>query len=143
MGANRLLRDQDRQVRQLRLRVTTDNFMRVIGQPETERLLDDLGIAVANPRDIFEVLDADASGSVDLNELTTGFMKLRGPADKGDAVASLLKMDTVLKAIRSVESRLSAVQSAGYASERSERENAAAASKIRTESDAEGTPRSE
>merc|ERR1712014_401987 len=100
---------EDRDARQLQLQVTTDQFLRVIGQPETERLLDNLGIAVANPREIFEVLDADGSGYVDVNELTTGFMKLRGPADKGDAIACLLKLDNVNRSIRGVESRVVSV----------------------------------
>merc|ERR1712060_524365 len=76
--------------------VTNEIFRRVVAQPDTERLLEDLGIYVSNPDDIFEALDADVSGSLDITELSNGFLKMRGSANKSDAVAMLLKVNTVL-----------------------------------------------
>jgi len=53
-------------------------------------LLDDMDIGTANRADLFHVLDSDMSGSLQLNELIEGLMKLRGPAEKCDVVATLL-----------------------------------------------------
>merc|ERR1711924_155472 len=98
--------------------VTQDCFEQVISNPQVEDLLEELEIAVANPNDIFQVLDADGNGYLDVAELTKGFMKLRGPADKSDAVASSLKLSILMnsakrqeKAVRELRTAMSQMQS--------------------------------
>merc|ERR1719329_1841102 len=59
---------------------------------------------------LFDTLDADGSGSLDLPELVSGIMKLRGAADKGDIVASLLSVRHMQKTLGAFESRVLAGQ---------------------------------
>eukprot|EP00443_Scrippsiella_acuminata_P093923 CAMPEP_0115388612 /NCGR_PEP_ID=MMETSP0271-20121206/9266_1 /TAXON_ID=71861 /ORGANISM="Scrippsiella trochoidea, Strain CCMP3099" /LENGTH=148 /DNA_ID=CAMNT_0002812109 /DNA_START=32 /DNA_END=477 /DNA_ORIENTATION=- len=62
----------------------------LINDPEVERLLDDLDIAMADRSELFDVLDADGDGRLEVQEVTRGLLKLRGSAEKSDMVACLL-----------------------------------------------------
>eukprot|EP00930_Biecheleria_cincta_P036760 TRINITY_DN25191_c0_g1_i1.p1 TRINITY_DN25191_c0_g1~~TRINITY_DN25191_c0_g1_i1.p1 ORF type:complete len:730 (-),score=126.94 TRINITY_DN25191_c0_g1_i1:128-2287(-) len=65
------------------------------------RILENAEIDVHNKASLFEVLDADLSGSVTVKELLNGLMKLRGPVTKSDIIAIRLKVrqliDTLCK----------------------------------------------
>eukprot|EP00929_Paragymnodinium_shiwhaense_P018099 TRINITY_DN12809_c0_g1_i1.p1 TRINITY_DN12809_c0_g1~~TRINITY_DN12809_c0_g1_i1.p1 ORF type:complete len:381 (+),score=81.35 TRINITY_DN12809_c0_g1_i1:363-1505(+) len=72
-------------------KITRAMFVDVVHDPKVKEILDDLDVGAGEDRaELFDVLDADDSGELDLRELVVGLMKLRGGADKSDVVAALL-----------------------------------------------------
>jgi len=72
--------------------ITRETFKDVISAPEAQELLDDMDVNVMDHMSLFDALDADGSGSLDIHELISGIMQLRGAAEKTDVVASVLKL---------------------------------------------------
>merc|ERR1711920_1187242 len=66
-------------------------------------LLEDLEISVQNHNKLFDIIDSNGSGSLDIGELIEGLMKLRGPADKGDIVCASLMVRSTQRHLRKVE----------------------------------------
>eukprot|EP00929_Paragymnodinium_shiwhaense_P099469 TRINITY_DN6111_c1_g1_i1.p1 TRINITY_DN6111_c1_g1~~TRINITY_DN6111_c1_g1_i1.p1 ORF type:complete len:823 (+),score=174.37 TRINITY_DN6111_c1_g1_i1:66-2534(+) len=71
-------------------RISRSMFVEVVQDEEVRLLLDDLDIGAGDRMALFDVIDADGSGELDVRELVVGLLKLRGGADKSDVVASLL-----------------------------------------------------
>lgn len=90
----------------LDVEITRDKFSEVFADQSVSKLLDNLEVAVNDPMDLFDTLDADSSGSIDVSELIRGLMKLRGTAEKSDMVACLLAVRAIQKSITSFEVRL-------------------------------------
>merc|ERR1719444_623078 len=67
-----------------------------------------MDIGTTNRADLFHVLDSDMSGSLQLNELLHGLMKLRGPAEKCDVVATMLAVKHLTPMVEELHSRLAA-----------------------------------
>merc|ERR1712139_16244 len=72
--------------------VTRDMFLAVINDTDVNEALDDLEINCSDRSTLFDVLDADGSGSIDISELIAGLMKLRmgGNDMPVDMIASYL-----------------------------------------------------
>lgn len=70
--------------------INRDEFLSLLDEPALDTLLQQMDIETSNRDELFDVLDADMSGELDLNELIVGLMSLRGPAEKKDIVGSLL-----------------------------------------------------
>merc|ERR1719238_1531489 len=79
--------------------ITRDTFESWLEEPAFLTMLEDLDIGTSNKSELFDVLDCDLSGELEVDEVVSGLMKLRGPSDKCDAVAALL-------AIRHITNRL-------------------------------------
>lgn len=78
--------------------ISREMFQNVIMDPETWELLEDLEIHVSDRSELFDVLDADGSGCLDVSELISGLLKLRsGGADKSDVVAAILGIRSLHK----------------------------------------------
>jgi len=60
--------------------ISKDIFDKVMLSKRVSKLLEDLDINVPNKHDLFDVLDANLSGRVSLEELVAGLLKLRGGA---------------------------------------------------------------
>eukprot|EP00929_Paragymnodinium_shiwhaense_P064366 TRINITY_DN3222_c1_g2_i1.p1 TRINITY_DN3222_c1_g2~~TRINITY_DN3222_c1_g2_i1.p1 ORF type:complete len:797 (-),score=150.81 TRINITY_DN3222_c1_g2_i1:152-2542(-) len=75
-------------------------FVKVIRDEEVKGILDDLDIGSGDRADFFDVIDADGSGQLDVQELVVGLSKLRGGADKSDVVASLLGVRALQRLLR-------------------------------------------
>merc|ERR1719420_1553224 len=82
--------------------ITREGFDAWLEEPAFLNMLEDLDIGTSNKTELFDVLDCDLSGELEVAEVISGLMKLRGPSDKSDAVASLL-------AIRYVTQRVDAL----------------------------------
>lgn len=79
-------------------RISRHMFDVVTQMKDTKWLLDDLEIYVADPVELFDVLDADGSAYIDMTELIDGLLKLRsGGADKSDIVSVILGVRTIQK----------------------------------------------
>eukprot|EP00930_Biecheleria_cincta_P095200 TRINITY_DN87201_c0_g1_i1.p1 TRINITY_DN87201_c0_g1~~TRINITY_DN87201_c0_g1_i1.p1 ORF type:complete len:544 (-),score=66.16 TRINITY_DN87201_c0_g1_i1:56-1687(-) len=67
-------------------------FQRWMDDPDFEELLESADIDTSNKYELFDILDADFGGSLGLEEVVNGLMKLRGPVSKNDIVAIRMKV---------------------------------------------------
>eukprot|EP00927_Polykrikos_kofoidii_P038332 TRINITY_DN3266_c0_g2_i2.p1 TRINITY_DN3266_c0_g2~~TRINITY_DN3266_c0_g2_i2.p1 ORF type:complete len:806 (+),score=128.74 TRINITY_DN3266_c0_g2_i2:285-2702(+) len=88
------------------VKITRKQFEYVITQPEVAALLDELEVTVFDRLELFDVLDADDSGELDVGEMLGGMMKLRGGADKSDIVALLLRVRSLQKFVIDFQEKL-------------------------------------
>jgi len=77
--------------------VTKSMFAQVTETPEVHSLLDKLDIAHEDRLDLFDVLDADGSGTLTLGEITRGLRRLRGQPRRSDVVSNGLLMRSMQK----------------------------------------------
>lgn len=69
--------------------ITKELFLLIIQDQSVQFLMDELDL----PHDranLFEIIDADGSGTLHVTELVQGLLKIRGEVKKSDAVATLL-----------------------------------------------------
>jgi len=69
--------------------ISKDLFLLVIQDPTVQSIMDSLEIP-PDRAELFDVLDADASGGLHIHELVMGMLKVRGDARRSDSVATLL-----------------------------------------------------
>jgi len=86
-----------------RLSVSKSEFQTIFEEKEIKPLLRDLDISVANSSKLFDILDANQDGIVDIGELADGFLSLRGPANKGDIVSISLMVKAIQKSMAQVQ----------------------------------------
>jgi len=70
-------------------------------------LLDDMDIASASRNRLFDVLDSNMSGHLKVKEIISGLMKLRGPAEKCDVIATLLSVKHMMSSVEDLRSAVS------------------------------------
>ncbi|CAJ1340828.1 unnamed protein product [Effrenium voratum] len=95
--------------------ISKELFLLTIQDRTVQSLMDDLDLP-PDRANLFEIIDADGSGTLGLPELVQGMLKIRGEISKSDTVAALL----VAKAVQSMVSshmedsgqQLAALQSA-------------------------------
>lgn len=78
--------------------ITKELFLLVIQDRGVQALMDDLEL----PRDranLFEIIDADGSGTLQVVELVQGLLKIRGEVSKSDTVASYLATKSLQETI--------------------------------------------
>merc|ERR1712087_680811 len=68
------------------IELTPDTFDEMRTYSEFQEILRDLDIADEDQLDLFDTLDVDGGGTIDLEELITGIAKLRGDARRSDIV---------------------------------------------------------
>merc|ERR1712050_451543 len=96
-------------------------------------LLEEMDIGTANKTELFDVLDCDLSGELEVNEVVAGLMKLRGPSEKSDTVAALLGVRYLTTLLREVHDKIcgqSAEQGSG-AEQRVSRKSSKIANTVR------------
>jgi len=96
--------DESDEEEMLRMRVNRETFDSVMMDTTIRQKLQSLDISVTSSYRLFDILDADDSGCIEIGELAEGFMKLRGPADKGDTISCLLTVKALQKTIKEMES---------------------------------------
>jgi len=69
------------------MEITPEVFDKLRSDPKVCTIFDELDIADDDQYNLFETLDVDGSGTVDLHELCDGIMKLRGEACRSDIIA--------------------------------------------------------
>jgi len=72
------------------MEITAEEFEAICEQPSFSDILNELDIAAADHLSLFDTLDVDHGGSVDVDELIAGIKRLRGDARKSDIVAVIL-----------------------------------------------------
>merc|ERR1719157_532532 len=89
------------------VQITPDFFDHLRSFTEFQELLSDLDIADEDQLDLFETLDVDGGGTIDLEELIVGIWKLRGDARRSDIVGvSLMTRSMQLAMTRFEETTL-------------------------------------
>jgi len=96
----------------MQLKVSRQVFEEVMSDPKVVQILEDLEIPVTDHAKLFDIMDSNGSGQLDILEIIEGLMKLRGPADKGDVVCSALMVRSVQRELRRLELELLARHSA-------------------------------
>merc|ERR1712050_717281 len=79
--------------------VTRDVFNTWLMNPDMLNLLEECEIETATKFELFDVLDVDMGGTLGVNELIGGLMRLRGPVSKSDIVAVRLKVRYITELI--------------------------------------------
>jgi len=87
----------------LHLAIAKPDFERAMAGDEAQEMLDELEVSLSNRSKLFDILDSNGNGSLDLSEVVEGIMKLRGPADKGDIVCTSLMLRSLQKNFLSVK----------------------------------------
>lgn len=83
------------------INISKELFLLVIQDKKIQRLMDELDLP-PDRANLFEVIDADGSGTLEMAELLHGLLKIRGEVNKSDTVASYL----ATKAVQNMVSEL-------------------------------------
>merc|ERR1712087_1093493 len=85
------------------IEITPDFFEELRSYTEFQDILRDLDIADEDQLDLFDTLDVDGGGTIDLEELITGIAKLRGGARRSDIVGVGLVVRSLQLAMKDFE----------------------------------------
>lgn len=82
----------------------TEQFWRAfIEERDVRDILSELGLSQDDTTDLFIILDADKSGTLDLEEIVSGILKVRGDAKRSDVVTVGLLVQATHEALRNFE----------------------------------------
>lgn len=81
--------------------ITKELFLMVIQDRRVQGLMDELELP-PDRANLFEIIDADGSGTLQLSELVHGLLKIRGEISKSDVVAGLLATKAVQEKVETV-----------------------------------------
>merc|ERR1712113_65129 len=84
------------------LNITPELFDRLRSFREFQNILNDLDISDEDQLDLFDTLDVDGGGTIDLEEFIVGLSKLRGEARRSDIIG----VNLIVRSIQSMMSRL-------------------------------------
>jgi len=87
----------------LRIQLTPDFFEELRSLNEFQEILRDLDISDEEQLDLFDTLDVDGGGTIDLEELIQGVAKLRGDARRSDIVSVALMVRNLQAGLDSLE----------------------------------------
>lgn len=82
-------------VEALELQITPELFETLRQNDQFSKILTDLDVCEEDWQHLFDTLDADCSGSIDMDELLNGIEFLRGDARRGDVVSVNLKISNM------------------------------------------------
>ena len=86
--------------------ITKDLFLLVIQDRGVQRLMDELDLP-PDRANLFEIIDADGSGTLRISELVQGLLKIRGEISKSDAIAGLLATKAVYSQLEEIRAETS------------------------------------
>lgn len=90
------------------LQITPDFFRLLSTLRGFQALLEELDVSDEDKVDLFDTLDVDGGGTIDLEEMVVGIAKLRGEARRSDVVGVGLVTRSIQADIRRIEERLAA-----------------------------------
>merc|ERR1719277_955080 len=90
----------------MQVHITPEIFDDLLNQPKFQQILRELDIADEEQLDLFDTLDVDGGGTIDLEELVQGIAKLRGDARRSDIVGVALMVRSLQDSIVELEQAL-------------------------------------
>lgn len=87
------------------LAVTKEIFLLALQDSEVQHLMDDLDI-VPNRAHLFDALDANGRGVIQLTDLMHGLLKVRGDAYKSDIIACLMAVRSLQDSVQSMREEI-------------------------------------
>lgn len=81
--------------RAMKMEILPSDFEKLRAEPDFGQILCDLDVSDEDQYWLFDTIDADCSGTIDLGELLNGIAKLRGEARRSDIVALTLRLSSV------------------------------------------------
>jgi len=88
------------------MNISSQVFHVWLSDPQLLDLLDKLDINTSNKAELFDVLDSNQSGALDVRDIASGLMRMRGPPQKSDSVAALLSVRHVVAVVRDIHAKL-------------------------------------
>merc|ERR1712241_729332 len=88
-----------------------DVFEETMMDPEAPKLLEDLDVAEEDRIGLFDVLDADGGGTLQLLEIIRGVLKLRGEPRRSDVVQVGLMLRSLQDSLSQLHQQLAGRQS--------------------------------
>eukprot|EP00928_Gymnodinium_smaydae_P037734 TRINITY_DN26154_c0_g1_i1.p1 TRINITY_DN26154_c0_g1~~TRINITY_DN26154_c0_g1_i1.p1 ORF type:complete len:700 (-),score=136.58 TRINITY_DN26154_c0_g1_i1:458-2557(-) len=88
------------------IEISYESFQEALLDREVQKIFDDLEIGVIERMDLFETLDVDSSGSMTLEELLHGIVRLRGQPRRSDVIGTLLRVSDIQKQLVDLKSML-------------------------------------
>jgi len=88
------------------LSISKDTFLVVLQDPVAHKIMDDLDVPMERDR-LFDVLDADGSGTLEMKELIQGILRVRGEAQRSDVLAGVLGVRALLDMFRDFHDEIS------------------------------------
>jgi len=88
------------------LLITRDAFNIWLKDEDMLSLLSEMDVDTAFKSGLFDVLDSDRSGELEVEELISGLMTLRGPPEKCDTVATLLCVRNQAEMISDIHAKI-------------------------------------
>eukprot|EP00927_Polykrikos_kofoidii_P086708 TRINITY_DN9802_c0_g1_i1.p1 TRINITY_DN9802_c0_g1~~TRINITY_DN9802_c0_g1_i1.p1 ORF type:complete len:690 (+),score=116.40 TRINITY_DN9802_c0_g1_i1:68-2137(+) len=76
--------------------VSAAQFSKLLQDPATTQVLDELDVAVEDRWDLFDILDADGSGELQVCEILSGLRRLRGLSRRSDVIANGLVVRSLM-----------------------------------------------
>jgi len=88
------------------MRITRQVFDMWLRDDGFLKLLDSLDINTSNKAELFDVLDSDQSGELEVEEIISGLMRMRGPPQKSDMIAALLGVRHAVAVVEDLKQHL-------------------------------------
>jgi len=104
-GLGSMLKDFGDEDIDLETTISKELFLLVVQDRKVQNLMDDLDVPPDRAH-LFDIIDADHSGSLELIELVQGLLKVRGEARKSDIIAALLAVHAVQDMLRELETQV-------------------------------------
>eukprot|EP00746_Dinoflagellata_sp_MGD_P040997 gnl/MRDRNA2_/MRDRNA2_19900_c0_seq1.p1 gnl/MRDRNA2_/MRDRNA2_19900_c0~~gnl/MRDRNA2_/MRDRNA2_19900_c0_seq1.p1 ORF type:complete len:706 (-),score=132.24 gnl/MRDRNA2_/MRDRNA2_19900_c0_seq1:160-2277(-) len=101
---------EEPEIQDVAIEVSRSEFRTIIQDTEVQVLLNELDVPEADRDDIFDVLDADGNGRLELRELVQGILKIRGQARRSDVVGISLAVRSLQSKQRAMESMMMEMQ---------------------------------
>jgi len=88
------------------MKISRQVFRMWLCDPHLLDLLDKLEINTSNKAELFDVLDSDQSGALDVREIVSGLMRMREPPQTSDSVAALMGVRHLVAAVGDMRAKL-------------------------------------
>ncbi|CAE7206768.1 unnamed protein product [Symbiodinium necroappetens] len=95
------------------MEITKEMFLLIIQDRSVQKLMNELDLP-PDRANMFEIIDADGSGTLQLAELLHGLLKMRGDISKSDAVAAYLATKAVQDMLTEIKEDLRSVRSEAH-----------------------------